>query len=187
MLQTSHRQVASSLPGIGGKPLDSRGFTLLEIIVVCALIGIMLTISIPSMRGAFFSDPLKASARKIIGLINDVRQTAARTSTAHQLNLSQVENRIWYEEVATSEDGEKNEDEEPRSHEVQLPDSVRLDSVWLHSSGITSESLVKVWISKKGYVEPAALQLESDEETLAIQLNPFSNPATIAEKYPPEE
>ena len=83
---------------------DEKGFTLIELIVVTFLIGIMLSISIPSLRNTFFTDPLKASTRKIIGLVTGVRELAARSQQPYLLHISQMENRIWYEKEV---DGEK--------------------------------------------------------------------------------
>lgn len=78
---------------------ETRGFTLLELIVVCTLIGIMLTISVPSLRSAFSTNPLKSTARQVVGVINEVRQTAVRNQEPYHLYISQLENRIWYEKA----------------------------------------------------------------------------------------
>ena len=83
------------------------GFTLLELIVVCALIGIMLSLSIPSFRTTFFSDPLKTTARRLIGLVNGVRELAVREQQPYLLHINQGEKRIWYEREDKKEETAK--------------------------------------------------------------------------------
>lgn len=152
--------------------------------MVCALIGIMLTISVPSLRSAFFTNPLKSSARQVIGIANEARQKAVRSQQPYYLHLSQLENRIWYEPIRLEE--EDDDLGESKKHELQLPATISLSKLWLESSGIVSEDKTLFWISKKGYMEQAAIQL-SDElgNTLSIQLNPFTDPIAVTEDFPP--
>ena len=168
---------------------ETRGFTLLELIVVCALIGIMLTISVPSLRSAFFTNPLKSTARQVVGVINEVRQTAVRNQEPYNLHISQLENRIWYEK-AEKEKKEKDAIEDDsdtlKKRELQLPDTVTLARVWLQSSGVLSEDKTTFWISKKGYMEQAAIQLlDESDNSLSVQLNPFTDPIAVTNEFPP--
>ena len=170
------------------KENDSRGFTLLELIIVCALIGIMLTVSVPSLRSAFFTNPLKSSARQVIGITNEARQKAVRSQQPYHLHLSRLENRLWYETINPGE--VEDEDDglgQNKTRELQLPTSIRLSNLWLKSSGVVSEDKTSIWISKKGYMEQAAIQL-SDElgNSLSIQLNPFTDPIAVSEDFPPD-
>ena len=68
--------------------LNDHGFSLFELLVVCALIGIMVALSVPSLREALFSDPLKTTARKTMGLVNGVRELALRTQQPYFLHIS---------------------------------------------------------------------------------------------------
>lgn len=164
---------------------DRRGFTLLELILVCTLIGIMLTISVPSLRSAFFTNPLKSSARQVIGLANEARQKAVRSQQSYYLHFSRLEKRIWYDTMSPEEDGD-DELGESKRHELQLPATISLSKMWLQSIGVVPEDRTSFWISKKGYMEQAAIQL-SDElgNSLSIQLNPFTDPIAVTEDFPP--
>ncbi len=160
------------------------GFTLLELIVVCALIGIMLTISVPSLRSTFFTDPLKSSVRQVIGITNEARQKAVRNQQAYYLHLSQLENRIWYEPVKPN--GKSDKPGKSKERKLQLPDTIRLSKLWLNSQGVVLENKTSLWISKKGYMEQAAIQLsDTSGSTISIQFNPFTDPATVTENFPP--
>lgn len=165
-----------------------KGFTLLELIVVCTLIGIMLTISVPSMRSAFFTNPLKSTARQLVGTINEVRQKAVRNHEPYHLHLSQNENRIWYEKAAQGEkDTLEDEEEQNDRKELQLPETVRLAKIWMRNGGVSPTGDTTFYVSKKGYMEQAAIQLTDEfDNSLSIQCNPFTDPMTISEDFPPK-
>ena len=166
----------------------NRGFTLLELIVVCFLIGIMLSIGAPSLRNAFFTNPLKSSARQMIGAINEVRQKAVRSQEPYYFHLSQIENRVWYEKATANTEAEEDlteDDFDSDTQELQLPDSIRLTKIWIQDNGVSSKGETTLYISKKGYMEQAAIQL-SDESgnSLSVRCNPFTDPMTVTEEFP---
>ena len=68
---------------------------MIELLVVIVLISVITTISIPAIRTSLFSDQLKATSRRLIGLINEVSSDAVRNQTEYQLNFDLGENRIW--------------------------------------------------------------------------------------------
>ncbi len=72
------------------------GFTLIELIVVCTLVGLFLVLAVPSVRDGFLDDPLEKNARKITGMFLELRATAARTGTEYVLHISPSENFLWY-------------------------------------------------------------------------------------------
>lgn len=167
--------------------VEAKGFTLLELIVVCALIGIMLTISAPSLRGTFFTNPLKSTARQVVGAINEVRQKAVRNQEPYNLHLSQVENRIWYEKAIKGQKENLDEDSDNSdTQELQFPDSIRLANIWLQESGISPQGETTLYISKKGYMEQAAIQLSDEfDNYLSIECNPFTDPMAVTTEFPP--
>ncbi len=153
------------------------GFTLIELIVVCALIGIMLTLGLPSFKNSVFTDPLKSSARKIIGFIGGVRELAVRQRQPYLLHISQVDNRIWYEE---DRDQPAEDDEEPVK-ELQLSSSVRMAEIGSDNEPSGSE-MSTVWVSKEGYLVPTVFRLEDDRgNTLSVQFQPFLDSVTISD------
>ena len=178
---TADCTVSGSFPpgmrGIGG-------FTLLELIVVCALIGIMLSLSIPSLRTTFFSDPLKTTARKLIGLVNGVRELAVRQQQPYLLHINQMEKRVWYEREDKKDKIDKKDnmvDEKRHKQELRFPESVILSRVWTGKDD-SSQDQTTIWITKQGYMKQTLIQIEDDAgNNLKVQFFPFLDSAVIAD------
>ena len=168
-------------------PEGARGFTLLELIVVCTLIGIMLSFSVPSLRMALFSDPLKSTARNLIGLTNGVRQLAIRQQQPYLLHIDESEKRIWFDQEVKSETVETEETEEfkdRRGKALRLPETVSITGVWVAEDRRTQDQ-TELWISKQGYMERTRIGLEDDEgNRLVVQFYPFLDAATVDEDVP---
>jgi len=74
---------------------DKRGYTLIELIVVVLLIGLVLTLAAPRLRNVLLTDDLKGAARKMIGIINSLRNEAIREQRDYFLHLDLDANRFW--------------------------------------------------------------------------------------------
>lgn len=166
--------------------MDDKGFTLMELIVVCVLIGLMMSVAVPSMRDTFFSDPLKASVRKTIGLVTGLRESAVRHQQSYFLHISQSENRIWFEKDGeTEEEGEKEEEKQ----QLLLPEDVEIKEVWIGGDGSSVEGKTVVWVSKQGYMNPTAIRLQDDEgDELVVQFHALVDSAIISDRIeiPPQ-
>jgi prepilin-type N-terminal cleavage/methylation domain-containing protein len=162
------------------------GFTLLELIIVSALIGIMLVISVPTLHNTFIDDRLKATSRKIIGLINGVRELAVREQQSYFLSIDKNENRIWYEkdmELEATESTEDTEETEDKS-EFNIPDEVRISEIWTKSEGEYSDDQNRIWISRKGYMDQTVLHLRDDDDNvISLHFSPFFGSVTIYDEY----
>lgn len=170
-------------PGRGGGN-SHQGFTLIELIVVMTLIALMLSISIPSLRNTFFTDPLKSSARKIIGMVEGVREMAVRTQQPYLLYISQLESRIWYEqENGTEEDRDKGENDPLQGGELSLPESVKISGLVVEKDSGSSAGQTIVWVSMQGYMSETLLRLEDDNGNhLNLQFSPFLGPALVSDQ-----
>jgi prepilin-type N-terminal cleavage/methylation domain-containing protein len=161
-------------------PTGNDGFTLLELMVVCLLIGLLLSLSIPSLRNSFFSDPLKSAARNLIGLTNGVRQLAIRSQQPYFLHIDETEKRIWIErELKIEKEGQKKEKLVEKG--LRLPETVSVSGVWVGDEKQTRDQTA-LWISKQGIMERTRIGLEDDKgNRLAVQLFPFLDAATVIE------
>jgi len=89
---TGRRPAASVLrPGERGvvmahrrrkKPLDGEGgFTVLELLVIVAIAGIIMAVSVPTLWTYFRTAALRAGAEELVTALNSARQLAIRTNT----------------------------------------------------------------------------------------------------------
>lgn len=60
---------------------NARGFTMMELMVVCVVIGIMSAIGIPMFLTYYRSAILRAGAEEVMVILNDARQLAINQNT----------------------------------------------------------------------------------------------------------
>ena len=157
----------------------SRGYTLIELIVVIVLLGLMFGIAVPKFRQAVLNDSLHATSLRIIGLIQDLRERAVSDQVSYVLHLDLKEKKLWaFADTATEE-----EQETARDRAYQLPADVSIEDIWAWSSGKLYEEAV-LHFSKKGYMEQAMIHLESDDgRQLSLELTPFLGSIKIHDGY----
>ena len=161
------------------RPFTARGFTLLELLVVITLISLVTAITIPSIRTTLFSDQLKASARRLVGFINEVSQEAISSQVEHQVNFGLNKNEIW---VGTG--AAEDEEDQVGQKRFKVPEQVKITEVVSVSSGNNAEGTVKLYFSKKGYVDKSAIHLRSDDgREMTIVLSPFMGATRIIDSY----
>ena len=166
---------------------SSSGFTLLELIVVIALIGIMLVVSVPTLQNTLIDDRLKGTCRKIIGLVSSVRELAAREQQPYFLNIDRNENRIWYEKdlEAGAEEEETEETEETEGRQaLNIPDEVRISEIWTRSEGEYSDDQGRIWVSSKGYMDQTVLHVtDDDDNVISLHFSPFLDNVRLYDEY----
>lgn len=150
--------------------MNNKGFTLLELVVVIGLLGLMLVVTVPRFRQALTANELKASARKIVGLVGEVRDRAIREHTDYRLHIDIGANRFWVvAEGATAEEATL-----AKENGFRLPAEVRILDVWLQSRGKVMAGEVVIRFNRKGYIEKSILHLGADDgDRLSLLLTPF--------------
>jgi len=88
----------------GGRPAAQRpkqvaqatgGFTLLELIVVLGLVGVLLGLAAPSLKGFFASRQTADAAAQILALTQLAGSRAAAQGTVYRLNIDPQTNTYW--------------------------------------------------------------------------------------------
>ena len=170
-------------------PGDQAAFTLLELMVVLVLVSIMMAVSIPNFRSAIISDPLKRSARQVVGVVREARQQAAESPLGCGLVID-IEAGVFGlscpqrpEQKLTDlslEEGEDydivaDEDEDP-SEPVKLltlSDPSRIRSIWNGASNRFTIGEVTLWITSDGIMEPSVINLSDGSDELGLSIFPF--------------
>ena len=160
--------------------LDKRGYTLIELIVVLVLIGMMLTLAAPRLRNALLTDDLKGSARKMIGIINNLRNEAIREQRDYSLNFDLDANRFWISYRSMTDEERAVASEEGSN----LPPDVRIHDVWIKGAGKMVRGAARIRFTRRGYTQKSAIHLSSkDGRELTLVLSPFLGKVKVINKY----
>jgi len=159
---------------VGG---SCRGFTLIELVVVMVLLSIMTAFAVPSIRTALFSDQLKSTARRLIGLINEVGQTA-RSDQQEYFLVFDRQTRAF--QVQTANGKQEKRILKP----VPLPDGVEVVDFTSVYGGTESQGELSLRFSKKGYVDKTLIHLRNEDgRELTLALSPFLGVSRLYDSY----
>ena len=160
--------------------LDKRGYTLIELIVVLVLIGLVLTLAAPRLRNALLTDNLKGAARKLIGIISNLRNEAIREQRDYFLHFDLNANRFWVS-YGSMTDEERTVAREEGSN---LPVDIHVDDVWIMDEGKIVEGDVRIRFTRRGYTQKSAIHLSSEDgRKLTLVLSPFLGKVKVIDKY----
>ena len=159
--------------------IKTRGYTLLELIVVIVLLGLMFGIAVPRFRQAMLNDSLDATSLRIIGLIQNLRERAISDQASYVLHFDIPGGKLWSFAVDATEE----EQETAKERAYQLPADIDIEDIWAWSSGKLYDE-AKINFSKKGYIEQAVIHLQSEDgRQLSLELTPFLGSIKIHEGY----
>jgi prepilin-type N-terminal cleavage/methylation domain-containing protein len=159
---------------------SEKGYTLIELVVVVALLGLFLGLAIPRFRNALVTDDLKATTRKMVGLVREVRNEAIREQKVYLIHLDLESNRLWIEYAGMGEE----EIALAQEQAVVFPRGVRLLDVWRRGRGKKADGEVTLHFGKKGYVEQTLIHLGADDgREFTLKLSPFLGTVKIYDKY----
>ena len=159
---------------------ETKGFTLIELTVVIVLIGIILTLTIPRFQTAIVTDDLKATTRKIVGMINGLRDEAIREQRIYFLHFDLESNRYWIDSTGMSEEERARAAEKAPT----LPAGVRVLDIWLSSRGKKMTGQTVIRFNKKGYVQPSAIHLGAEDgREFTLVLSPFLGRVQVYDRY----
>lgn len=160
-------------------PALEKGFTLLELLIVCLLISISLGLSIPSLRSTLITDELASGSRKVISLIKSSRAKAVAEQKPYLIFYDSAERKLWYQQV----EAENNEETAPSRSTVTLPAGIQIQEI-KQASGSGDQDPAKngIWISKQGYMDKTAILLvDGDNKNLSLLISPFLPTIKIVE------
>ena len=149
---------------------NDRAFTLVELIVVTALIAIMLMVAIPRLSGGLFSDEEGQTARWIIATVRQLKEKAVTDQKIYLLNVSPDIQRFWI----TTEGMADTDASSARDEGYRLPRGIRIDHVAFSKDERVSSGPIPIGFYPQSYSDKAVIRLRTSEgERLSFFIEPF--------------
>lgn len=157
-----------------------RGFTLIEIIVVIALIGILLFFSVPRFQGTVLRDSSEKSVRWVIYTVRMLRQDAVKQRKTYTLNIDMGAGEMWATHDGMSEEEVENARQEP----YELPGQLALVDVAFPDGEKIAYGRAEIRFYPKGYSDRAMIHLrEGDDQQMTLWIEPFLPNIKVYDSY----
>jgi len=155
------------------------GFTLVELLVVIALVGVILVLAIPTTRDVLTGDNLKKASRQLIGLERKLRVEAVRDQTDYILCLDLPTSSYW---VITS-DMTPEKENEVKGNARKLPAGVVIMDIVGEKNKKVSQGEVKIKFAKNNLCPPMIIHLAYEEDRMTLVVNPFLGITGVYDEY----
>ncbi len=157
----------------------SRGFTLMELIVVMALLTIMLVFSIPRFHETLFLDKSKTGSRWIMGKIQSLKEAAVRNQRNYTLHFDLDTDHYW-----ETDDSMPDQDIEDAAMQTKpLPDGLKIADIEFPVRGKVSSGRTDITFYKKGYSDKALIHVQEGEAYVSYLIEPFLSEITRYDTY----
>ena len=185
----------------------SRGFTLLELMVVMVLLTLVSAFAMPALRSSLFTDQLKTTARKLTGLVVETGQEAVRSQAEQLLHFDLERNQVWttssvkkrpkgtnpdavwdstpvWDQKPVWDSDAAADDAVKKGQRLTIPASVKVVDISSVSGGKRSNGATVIRFSTKGYVDKTLIHLRDDDgRDMTLILSPFLAVIRILDSY----
>jgi len=142
---------------------EEGGFTLLELLAVCALIALMLSLAIPNLRALYHADPLSRSARLVERAVERARTKAIESDQPVPVTIDIAAHR-----VAVGQD--------QSGFSADLPEASAITSVQVGSVPAEGSGSIVAWVNERGMIEPLELVIRGETREVHLSFSPFVAP-----------
>ena len=162
-----------------GNHRQCSGFTLLELIVVLALLSIMLVLTVPRFHSTLFLDETKTSARWIIGKIQSLKEAAIRDQKQHTLHIDLDTERFWETDGSMSAEAI----ESATLNAAPLPDGLKIADIEYPIRGKIDSGQTDITFYKDGHSDKVLIHLQDGAKYISYLIEPFLSDVTRYETY----
>jgi len=156
------------------------GYTLIELVVVIALISIMLFIALPRFRDNILTDQARKTSRWIITQARHLKQQSVREKKDYILHVDMEADKLW---ISTRE-MEDDMLQHAENKAYHLSEDVSILDVEFPGKGKISVGQAEIYFYGKGYSDKALIHLEQDNERqFSFLIEPFLPKVKYTEEY----
>jgi len=160
-----------------------RGFTLIELIVVMALVALIASFAVPQIGNFLYADQLKMTVRKLVGLVHRSARMAQQHQVPFVLTYHPGE-RLFVVEPEKQPPSGGSEIAVTQKDRLRLADTVEVRDVWSWFGGMYTGNGMTIRFNKNGYVEPTIMHLrKEDGQEMSVILTPFLGKVKIVDGY----
>jgi len=158
----------------------SKGFTLVELVAVIALISLMLFFTMPNFQSAMGDQESKKASRRLMATIQELKEKALAERKLYVLHINLDAGRMW-------ESGEVLSEESPPEKQDQgyeFPEGLKILDVEYPVKGKVSIGVADICFYKDGYSDKALIHIEDeDNEQMTFLVEPFLSKIKIYDSY----
>jgi len=157
-----------------------RGFTLVELTVVMALISIIFFVTLPRVKNDIFVDQTKKTSRWLLTSVRYLKEASVRDQKDHTLHVDMDNGKFWITLASMSEEML----EKPDTAGLTLADGIRILDVAFAGHRKTTTGVARIQFYAKGYSDYAMIHVvNEDDRELSYQIPPFLPRMKILEDY----
>lgn len=164
--------------------MDRRGFTLIEIAVVLAIIGMVLLLVLPRLPSSD-GENLKISARTLAATLRYIQDRAATGRTTYYLRMEPGTDSVRVLEAAA--DGGEKEPDDPLLRKRSVKEGIIVADVTIPRLGKISDGQVRLDVAAGGLRDFVIIHLRSADNIFwTIMAFPASGKVKVVEGYQEE-
>jgi prepilin-type N-terminal cleavage/methylation domain-containing protein len=170
-------------------PGSDKGFTLIELTVVIALISIVFFFTVPRLQNEILTDPTKKTSRWLLSNIRSLKERSYREKKDYILYIDTDAGAFWMAKRTVDEEEEEEKEEETPSESAgerkyNLPESMRILDIEFPGNVEVTTGIAEIIFYAKGYSETAFIHMEDgDNRRLSFLIEPFLPNVRYYEEY----
>ena len=155
-----------------------EGFTLIEISVVLALIGIFLFVTLPRLTlGGNTTDKF---SRKLIVTVNSLKKKAVADGKDYVLKIDLDAGKLRVTDESVTQEAFEQEEDAGEA----VPENIQILDVEYPKKGKIASGTVNIRFYKKGYSDKAIIHIEDqDNERKSFLIEPFLPKVRLIDDY----
>jgi prepilin-type N-terminal cleavage/methylation domain-containing protein len=158
---------------------EKNGFTLIELIVVMALMGIVMFTAFPRFQRAL-TDPTRSASRWILWKLPLLKEQAVSENRRITLHIDVSGNRLF----VTHEGMTPEETETAIENGHAFPEGFNLRDVEFPGDRFVNSGIAQIQFYKTGYSDRAIIHASTDDETqLSYFIEPFLSHVKLVESH----